>query len=1115
MEDEIITRFIADDSEYIQALRRHATYAKQMGAESISPLTKHIRRFNQQLDISKRKVLDAGRAYERGAISTRQFKNAVERELIVLSKHQGTMLDANRLLKRTASLINIVESASGRMEASYEQQRMALARLSKEYKTWRNTTQEAFTGLGRVSSTLIGPIREVAYLAENAGVNLRDMAMGAYAGSQSAQWLTVALTQNSKVMWKFVRQVGLAKIALQFFVEQLRFVALSRFGFWLLIITVVTKIRNLFRQIAEDMQKLSEEGSKFLRVSTEMGEALYETARGMNRYAQMMRELRLEHIRTGLKVEELSRIYYELGSAGLTAAEQLQALRPIADLLQAIHVDEEAPEVIKLIVDLYTAFGDKLKNVRGEQQKFAYLADAIAAIFAEHKIEVGALAESYKHLLSVVDMGNITFEESLAMLAVLADHMSRAGIAGRGLRMSLIEIIRELDKMNLNLDPEKPYQYFNAIMQLAEQYGEGFESLREAQRFFNTFNVRAGASLAILIENADELRKAFEQIADSEGKAAKMADVMRFSYEEIVKRYKELKREWWAGVGQMWKGFFRIPEITIMKYKMLGDAMKNHIDTATAVEAKHRLVTMRMSEMWDVMEKAGFGVKMRLAAMLGAWLSAEAEFVRDRRKFIEEYKKELKELEEAMKQEAEAEAESERRKKQLFLSIERLNSSIERLRLKQVELGKTMWQELPFDYLTDALRDMRVELEGIYELAEREGGFSMLDEKVLKNAEQLISSIKDLDEYLNKSVRRYGEYLYGVIKNLEEQEQNTQEIEQSVRRIVKWWQEGKMSVDDFEEAITRLAGEMYLMRAEEWAPTGLYPYQVQEQAYQRARALAETIRLYKYLTGDVVYALNRAFEELGITFGETETDLRYMGATMEEMLNEMHGNLKYVLPEDVKNLSEEWKLWGKVVHFVEGEWKSFLAFVKRDVEEVDDSWARMTAHMKDTSLLDSIARFVFKHEQFARAAERLLDVYRQLNEEMGARMQRAMEGLPEDLKKQVEWLLRAQQGMEEVQRRWEVWRNNWRSFRMQATAFPWGQRRFEEQARDLRRAQDAYYAIISAVMDEFRRRGFNWDAWWARFKISTNEAMEFMEQRFDEAGSRMEDSWSRRMERMF
>lgn len=379
------------------------------------------------------------------------------------------------------------------------------ARTAKSLTVLRQEESLSATALGRFSIALAG-----------SADRLKQMETNAYNASRMSTLFSRELaTHPIATMKAFAASTEKAAIASSYFKEQLAFIAASRFGsiiIWGSIFTgIATAVKNTVANLAELDVEVHRVASAFAYSKD-----------SLNVFDSIQTSLLNGAREFGQTYKDIGTILWELKSAGLSASATFAGLETNQRLVVAGVSDIN--NATRLTAGLFRAYGDSLKGVTGDMEKFQRIGDVLAYTLNQSQIDLDGLVQGYKFASSTAELTGLSFEDLSAVLAVLNNRMLYGTTAGTSLVNAFIQLSKNwqkvIDTFNVKIDPTKSAasQMMSVIKQLHDRFGETDLSLQQLSDLFDQFNVRGGRAIAALIKGYPELIKMQGELADGMGK---------------------------------------------------------------------------------------------------------------------------------------------------------------------------------------------------------------------------------------------------------------------------------------------------------------------------------------------------------------------------------------------------------------------------------------------------------------------------------------------------------------------------------------------------------------------------------------------------------------------
>jgi uncharacterized membrane protein YeaQ/YmgE (transglycosylase-associated protein family) len=177
----------------------------------------------------------------------------------------------------------------------------------------------------------------------------------------------------------------------------------------------------------------------------------------------------------------------------------------------------------------------------------AEVTDKFAHAINKSLIEWDDLASSVKFALPFFISTGQSLDQLLGALAVLTNRALEAGIAGRGLRQALAEFTQHAEdnsaafhKMGVEiLDVDGNMRELTDIAaQFQNLMGDGVKDMDVMMALMDDLNIRGATAFVHLVQNADEFQAQVDDLANSAGSAAQMAEIQQQSLQNQIQLVK-------------------------------------------------------------------------------------------------------------------------------------------------------------------------------------------------------------------------------------------------------------------------------------------------------------------------------------------------------------------------------------------------------------------------------------------------------------------------------------------------------------------------------------------------------------------------------------------------
>jgi len=209
--------------------------------------------------------------------------------------------------------------------------------------------------------------------------------------------------------------------------------------------------------------------------------------------------------------EEAARSYYYLASAGLSAAEALEAMPQVARLAEAAAID--MADATDYATDIMTAFGYTVKDL-------GMINDVLVATITKTNTNLPMLADAMKYVASVAHTAGVSITETAAAIGMLSNAGIKGSMAGTGLRRIITELMAPSDRakevmerLGITMEDVNLKTHSLAdVIQLLKDRGATSADIMEM------FGQRGGtAMLALMNQGVPALKQLEEELRNSQG----------------------------------------------------------------------------------------------------------------------------------------------------------------------------------------------------------------------------------------------------------------------------------------------------------------------------------------------------------------------------------------------------------------------------------------------------------------------------------------------------------------------------------------------------------------------------------------------------------------------
>ena len=240
----------------------------------------------------------------------------------------------------------------------------------------------------------------------------------------------------------------------------------------------------------------------------------------------------------GVAYGEASEILYQFASAGIEAGEAMEILNATLKLSMAVQGD--ANTIGKLTVLTIKGFGLEMEQAEEITDKMAYTIN-------KSLVEWRDLSSAVKFAMPFFVAAGQNIDQLYGSLTVLTDRALEAGIAGRGLRQAIAEFVQHAEDSTAAfrslgveiMDTSGNMKPLTEIaMQFNEAMGDSVTDMEVMITLMEDLNIRGATAFIHLVQNADEFRDSVDDLANSTGAAAEMAEIQQRSLENQVQMLK-------------------------------------------------------------------------------------------------------------------------------------------------------------------------------------------------------------------------------------------------------------------------------------------------------------------------------------------------------------------------------------------------------------------------------------------------------------------------------------------------------------------------------------------------------------------------------------------------
>ena len=272
--------------------------------------------------------------------------------------------------------------------------------------------------------------------------------------------------------------------------------------------------------------------------------------------------------------------FYYLGSAGLSAKEQMQAFPSIALLSKAAVVD--MGNAAEMVVD----------TIKGFQLDFAdtgRVADIMTEAVISSNMTFSHLGESLSLVASIARTANSSLEETTAMLGLMANAGIKGSRAGTALRRAFVNLMSPASEVRKvmqqwNIEVYNSTGQMKNYTTLVVEIGQALRGASEEQKNFvfeTLFGVRAlTGQLAIFDLGAAAVKRYVKRIQDAADVTQEVADKQMMSFLEQLGKISQVSLTVARHIGEK-----LVPAVTKLgkSFHKASLSMLDWVDTYTDV----------------------------------------------------------------------------------------------------------------------------------------------------------------------------------------------------------------------------------------------------------------------------------------------------------------------------------------------------------------------------------------------------------------------------------------------------------------------------------------------------------------------------------------------------
>jgi len=233
------------------------------------------------------------------------------------------------------------------------------------------------------------------------------------------------------------------------------------------------------------------------------------------------------------KIFQTAEALFALGSAGLTAEEQLAGLPAVMNT--AIGLNSDLEETAKLVAGAYNVFGESLEEAATTSERFTKIADILTFTYTSQQVELEELRSALEFVTAQASLADIEFGDLVTIIGFLNTNMLRGSKAGISLNQSLLVMAKNAEKLRTEFgivfDPTKPLNILDVFDQLSDSIGDSASSLENQAKLSAVFGKRGVRAIALIVKEWDKVSESIEKANETAaGFAVKTRDIVERSF---------------------------------------------------------------------------------------------------------------------------------------------------------------------------------------------------------------------------------------------------------------------------------------------------------------------------------------------------------------------------------------------------------------------------------------------------------------------------------------------------------------------------------------------------------------------------------------------------------
>jgi len=253
---------------------------------------------------------------------------------------------------------------------------------------------------------------------------------------------------------------------------------------------------------------------------------------------------------TGKSVKDVVEAYYRFATAGINGTKAVHGMN-IA-LKTSVALMGDSTETSRVMADMYNLLGDRIEGATTVQEKMNIIGSTIATLYRDNAFELNEFAAGMKNFAAIANNFNLTFDQTMALMATSHTLMQRGGTAGTQLSRSFLMLVKNIDKANAvlgrNVDFNQEAAFdvlIEVLVKLNSLYGE---NVKKAEELMGIFGIKGGKVIQTFASNLDEVAKNLGLLAskDPEERMRTLLEMFKLQTDTIdvqINRMNILKKQ--------------------------------------------------------------------------------------------------------------------------------------------------------------------------------------------------------------------------------------------------------------------------------------------------------------------------------------------------------------------------------------------------------------------------------------------------------------------------------------------------------------------------------------------------------------------------------------------